>query len=133
MRKCADVFRSFRVLISGFYFRYSLVQLLNSRYMEKNKEKWWNNNKSKCEKVSEPAEGISIQNIGGVFIVIFAGVGMACVTLALNYYEHKKSTRITYLSTQNQSKLLMPSKRRPGKIVKQKNMKIRRRVVKLPQ
>lgn len=59
--------------------------------MEKLKEKWWNNAayKSKCEKTEDQSDGISIQNIGGVFIVIFVGIGMACVTLICEYWWYK--------------------------------------------
>lgn len=55
------------------------------------KEEWWNNAqyKSKCEKAEDQSDGISIQNIGGVFIVIFVGIGMACVTLMFEYWWYK--------------------------------------------
>lgn len=45
-----------------------------------------------CEKIEDQADGISIQNIGGVFIVIFIGIGMACITLVFEYwwYKHRK-------------------------------------------
>lgn len=50
--------------------------------------------KKKCEKVEDQSDGISIQNIGGVFIVIFVGIGMACVTLVFEYwwYKYRKAT-----------------------------------------
>lgn len=55
------------------------------------KEKWWKNDEiqSKCEKPEDQSDGISIQNIGGVFIVIFVGIGMACVTLIFEYWYYK--------------------------------------------
>lgn len=61
--------------------------------MEKLKEDWWKD-KKKCEKVEDQSDGISIQNIGGVFIVIFVGIGMACVTLIFEYwwYKYRKAT-----------------------------------------
>lgn len=61
--------------------------------MEKLKEDWWKN-KKQCEKVEDQSDGISIQNIGGVFIVIFVGIGMACVTLIFEYwwYKYRKAT-----------------------------------------
>lgn len=68
--------------------------------MEKLKEDWWKN-KKQCEKVEDQSDGISIQNIGGVFIVIFVGIGMACVTLVFEYwwYKYRKSTpKITNVS-----------------------------------
>lgn len=50
----------------------------------------------KCEKPEDQSDGISIQNIGGVFIVIFVGIGLACVTLAFEfwYYKFKKTPKI---------------------------------------
>lgn len=74
-------------------FPYSILQLLNKRYLEKLKEDWWKD-KKKCEKIEDQSDGISIQNIGGVFIVIFVGIGMACITLAFEYwwYKYRKAT-----------------------------------------
>lgn len=70
-----------------------ILQLLNKRYLEKLKEDWWKDKKT-CEKVEDQSDGISIQNIGGVFIVIFVGIGMACVTLVFEYwwYKYRKTT-----------------------------------------
>lgn len=67
--------------------------MLNKRFLEKLKEDWWKD-KKKCEKVEDQSDGISIQNIGGVFIVIFVGIGMACVTLVFEYwwYKYRKAT-----------------------------------------
>lgn len=68
-----------------------ILQLLNKRHLEKLKEDWWNaaEYKSKCEKIEDQSDGISIQNIGGVFIVIFVGIGMACITLIFEYWWYK--------------------------------------------
>lgn len=72
--------------------------LLNKRQLEKLKEQWWKNDEvqSKCEKPEDQSDGISIQNIGGVFIVIFVGIGMACITLVFEYwwYKYKKNPKI---------------------------------------
>lgn len=75
------------------FFLYRILQLLNKRFLEKLKEDWWKD-KKKCEKVEDQSDGISIQNIGGVFIVIFVGIGMACVTLIFEYwwYKYRKAT-----------------------------------------
>ncbi|GBP52442.1 Ionotropic receptor 25a [Eumeta japonica] len=72
-------------------FNNAILQLLNKRKLEKLKENWWSNNPEamKCEKQDDQSDGISIQNIGGVFIVIFMGIGLACVTLALEYWWYK--------------------------------------------
>lgn len=66
--------------------------------MEKLKEKWWKNDEAqaKCDKPEDQSDGISIENIGGVFIVIFVGIGMACITLVFEYwwYKYRKNPRI---------------------------------------
>lgn len=72
--------------------------LLNKRELEKLKERWWKNDEvqSQCQKPEDQSDGISIQNIGGVFIVIFVGIAMACVTLIFEYwwYRYRKNPQI---------------------------------------
>lgn len=76
--------------------------LLNKRQLEKLKEDWWKNDEyqAKCEKPEDQADGISIQNIGGVFIVIFVGIGMACITLIFEYwwYKYRKNTKVVQVT-----------------------------------
>lgn len=72
--------------------------LLNKRELEKLKERWWKNDDvaGSCQKPEDQSDGISIQNIGGVFIVIFVGIAMACVTLIFEYwwYRYRKNPQI---------------------------------------
>lgn len=74
--------------------------------MERLKERWWASNPKaiKCEKQDDQSDGISIQNIGGVFIVIFVGIGLACITLAFEYwwYKYRKGSKV--ISVQEASK-----------------------------
>lgn len=65
--------------------------MLNRRELERLKEKWWSRNpeRKECEKADDQSDGISIENIGGVFIVIFVGIGLACITLAFEYWWYK--------------------------------------------
>ncbi|XP_044756675.1 ionotropic receptor 25a-like [Coccinella septempunctata] len=69
----------------------AILLLLNRRELEGLKEKWWNRNPKKvvCEQQDNQSDGISIQNIGGVFIVIYAGIVLALITLAFEYYWYK--------------------------------------------
>lgn len=75
--------------------------LLNKRELEKLKERWWKNDEvqSTCVKPEDQSDGISIQNIGGVFIVIFVGIAMACVTLIFEYwwYRYRKNPKVVDL------------------------------------
>lgn len=87
-----------------------ILQLLNKRYLEKLKERWWKRQK-KCMKLDDQSDGISIQNIGGVFIVIFVGIVLACITLVFEYwwYKYRKVTpRITNVveSVENSEKMM---------------------------
>nr|QGW50660.1 ionotropic receptor 18 [Propsilocerus akamusi] len=79
-------------------FNNAILMLLNKRQLEKLKEKWWKKDdiSGKCEKPEDQSDGISIQNIGGVFIVIFVGIGMACITLAFEfwYYKFRKTPKV---------------------------------------
>jgi hypothetical protein len=88
--------------------------LLNKRHLEKLKEKWWKNEdvQSKCEKQEDQSDGISIQNIGGVFIVIFVGIGMACVTLIFEYWYYKlrKTVKVVDVAESNKSSDFVKSK-----------------------
>merc|ERR1719445_2412398 len=72
-------------------FNDAILKLLNQRKLETLKERWWNQNPQKkvCEESDDDGGGISIHNIGGVFIVIFVGIGLAIITLALEYWWYK--------------------------------------------
>lgn len=56
--------------------------------------------RAKCDKSEDQSNGISIDNIGGVFIVIFVGIGMACITLIFEYwwYKYRKTPKIIDVS-----------------------------------
>ncbi|XP_017461181.1 PREDICTED: ionotropic receptor 25a-like, partial [Rhagoletis zephyria] len=69
----------------------AILKLLNQRRLENLKEKWWNRlpERIDCQDSKKQSDGISIQNIGGVFIVILIGVVLACVTLVVEYWYFK--------------------------------------------
>lgn len=85
---------------------YRILELLNKRQLEKLKEQWWKNDEvqSKCDKPEDQSDGISIQNIGGVFIVIFVGIGLACMTLVFEYwyYKYRKNSKILIVNNNQQ-------------------------------
>lgn len=70
----------------------AILKLLNQRKLESLKEKWWSNNpeRKQCEDPKKASDGISIRNIGGVFIVISVGVVLACITLIWEHCIVKK-------------------------------------------
>ncbi|KAF5277632.1 hypothetical protein FQA39_LY06125 [Lamprigera yunnana] len=66
-------------------------KLLNRGRLEQLKRKWWNENPHKidCEEVENHSAGIGIQNIGGVFIVVFVGISVATAVLVFEYMFYK--------------------------------------------
>ncbi|GMT36064.1 hypothetical protein PFISCL1PPCAC_27361, partial [Pristionchus fissidentatus] len=75
----------------------AILLLLNQRRLEGLKEKWWIDNPRKkvCPDVTDESDGISIQNIGGVFIVILAGIVLSIVTLTFEYFYYRNKTPVT--------------------------------------
>lgn len=69
---------------------YAILKLINQRYMETLREKWWTNNPNRilCDNNDE-SEGISIENIGGVFIIIFVGVAISFFVWAIERFVYK--------------------------------------------
>lgn len=76
-----------------------LLILLNKRRLEKLKDKWWKHNpvKKNCDTETEQSDGISIYNIGGVFLVIFVGIVFASFTLAFEYWYYRHRARVNEL------------------------------------
>ncbi len=62
---------------------------MNQRFLEDLKTTWWEYRKEECPKIEDESDGISIKNIGGVFLVIFIGIGLGLITLAFEYYWYK--------------------------------------------
>lgn len=57
--------------------------------LEKLKKKWWDKNKVKCFKLENESEGISLNNIGGVFILIAGGAVLVFVCFGFEFYFFK--------------------------------------------
>lgn len=49
----------------------SILKLQNERKLETCKERWWHRNEraKECQSTEDDSSGISVQNIGGVFLV----------------------------------------------------------------
>lgn len=134
-----DQFNNAYVLISLFLFAFSnlhfsslfsILMLLNRRELEKLKEQWWKNDdvQNKCEKPDDQSDGISIQNIGGVFIVIFVGIGMACITLLFEfwYYKYRNNSKVIDVAEstdQQHGGTIVKNVRPAGKLMKQDSLK----------
>ncbi|KOC68268.1 Glutamate receptor, ionotropic kainate 3 [Habropoda laboriosa] len=87
-------------------FNNAILILLNKRKLEKLKDKWWKKNPDKkdCDAENSQSDGISIHNIGGVFVVIFLGIIFACFTLAFEYWYYRHRTKITKIDRNNSGK-----------------------------
>jgi len=98
----------------------AILKLLNERRLEKLKEDWWKQYSRVCEDTKKSSDGISIHNIGGVFIVIFAGVVLACITLVFEYIFLRIKKSNIQRNAVTQGNLLNPNygmhKNMPGAI-----------------
>lgn len=76
-----------------------ILILLNKRRLEKLKDRWWKYNPAKknCDLENDQSDGISIHNIGGVFLVIFVGIIFACFTLAIEYWYYRHRAKVSDL------------------------------------
>lgn len=96
MRKYPKVFPKSEQIFNCYTC--SILKLLSKRQLEKLKEKWWKRDKAlgKCAKPEDPEDGITIENIGGVFIIILIGIGMSCIIVVFEYwwYKYRKYPRI---------------------------------------
>lgn len=75
----------------------AILKLINQRFMEVLREKWWTNNPNRLQcNTNQDSEGISIDNIGGVFVIIFVGVIISFLALAFEqcYYKNKMNDTI---------------------------------------
>jgi len=57
---------------------------------------------------NDQTDGISIYNIGGVFLVIFVGIVFACLTLAFEYwyYRHRAKVNDLHQATPPKTKMM---------------------------
>lgn len=67
--------------------------MLSERYPDKLKEKWLSK-KLKCPKPEDPIDGMTLFNMGGVFMVIAIGIVLSFCTLMIEYWyiKHRKRT-----------------------------------------
>lgn len=67
--------------------------MLRERYPDKLKEKWLSK-KLKCPKPEDPIDGMTLFNMGGVFMVIVIGIVISFCTLMFEYWyiKHRKRT-----------------------------------------
>ncbi|KAL0108697.1 hypothetical protein PUN28_014089 [Cardiocondyla obscurior] len=90
-------------------FNNAILILLNKRRLEKLKDKWWKHNpvKQNCDLENSQSDGISIHNIGGVFLVIFVGIIFACFTLAFEYWYYRHRAKVSELHQTTPPKIKM--------------------------
>ncbi|GMT03397.1 hypothetical protein PENTCL1PPCAC_25571, partial [Pristionchus entomophagus] len=75
----------------------AIMLLLNERRLVALKEKWWNDNPKKetCPEVMKESDGISIKNIGGVFIVISFGIVLSSLMLTIGCFYYRRATPVS--------------------------------------
>ncbi|KAI6240026.1 hypothetical protein M3Y99_00486300 [Aphelenchoides fujianensis] len=89
----------------------SILRLLNERKLESLKEKWWHQNpkRQECPNTDEESTGISIQNIGGVFILILGGIIISLTMLVVEffYYKHQEKTQVLHAAKEGMDGIRM--------------------------
>ncbi|KAI6235050.1 hypothetical protein M3Y95_00010300 [Aphelenchoides besseyi] len=80
----------------------SILRLLNERKLESLKERWWHQNpkRQECPNSEEESTGISIQNIGGVFILILGGIIISLTMLVVEFFYYKHQEKKNVLNAQ---------------------------------
>uniref|UniRef100_A0A1I8B852 Lig_chan-Glu_bd domain-containing protein n=1 Tax=Meloidogyne hapla TaxID=6305 RepID=A0A1I8B852_MELHA len=76
----------------------AILKLQNERRLETCKERWWHRNEhaKECESSDDDSNGISVQNIGGVFLetidkkVILAGICISMLILLCEYIYYSR-------------------------------------------
>ena len=70
-----------------------MLELINNRVLEELTSKWWDSNelKKECPRIEDETDGISIKNIGGVFLVIIIGMALSLIVLVGEFYYYKIS------------------------------------------
>ena len=68
-----------------------MLELINNRVLEELTNTWWDSNelKKECPRIEDETDGISIKNIGGVFLVIVIGTIVSLIVLAAEVYYYK--------------------------------------------
>lgn len=66
-----------------------ILTLVNQRKLEGMKEKWWNQNELRQRCDDEDTGAIGIEDMGGIFIVIFGGLILTMITLGVEYWYYK--------------------------------------------
>lgn len=83
------------ILARNEYIRYlfnsRVFQLIHNGYMDELKKKWWNTKEraTNCKDYDDMANEISVDSIGGLFILLLIGIGAAFVALISEYYWFK--------------------------------------------
>lgn len=72
--------------------------LQNRRYLDELQTKWWDREKRdrNCTEYDDVADEISVENIGGLFILILNGISISVVAIVLEYlwFEYYKNPKI---------------------------------------
>ncbi|RUS82782.1 hypothetical protein EGW08_009446 [Elysia chlorotica] len=81
----------------------TILKLINRRVLEELKTYWWTKDEKECPKIEDESDGISIRNIGGVFLVIVIGAGLSLLTLAFEFYWYRIRPRQSRLTKKQKS------------------------------
>lgn len=77
---------------------FRIFVLQNRRYLDELQTKWWDREKRdrNCTEYDDVADEISVENIGGLFILILNGISISVVAIVLEYlwFKYYKNPKI---------------------------------------
>lgn len=65
-----------------------IFELANRGFVDELQTKWWNReqHKLKCTEHDDEADEISVDNIGGLFILILIGISISVLAIAMEFF-----------------------------------------------
>lgn len=98
---------------------FSILDLIQDRFTDNLKEKWWDNNPEKitCPEEIDVTDGMSIHSMSGVFVLLFSGIFIACLILGFDYMYLKNNVIKPGKTVKTRVQVLKISSKEPHKSI----------------
>lgn len=98
---------------------FSILDLIQERFTDNLKEKWWDNNPEKitCPEEIDVTDGMSIHSMSGVFVLLFSGIFIACLILGFDYMYLKNNVIKPGKTVKTRVQVLKISSKEPHKSI----------------
>uniref|UniRef100_A0A4D5RB87 Glutamate receptor 1 n=1 Tax=Scolopendra viridis TaxID=118503 RepID=A0A4D5RB87_SCOVI len=71
----------------------AILELQEKEILQKIKKTWWEKGGKSCEDESDQSpQGLTLSNVGGVFVVLLSGMGFACVVALIEFMWNIRNT-----------------------------------------